>query len=268
MSPVTAILKPHTRFRMRRLLMLLAIAVAATRPLSAQIPDKFENLKVLPKDISREQLLATMRNFTLGLGVRCDYCHVEKAGAAPQPGRGPELDFKADDKITKRKARFMLQMVRLLNDTILPKLPRDEHANDQVATTRVQCVTCHRGSPTPKTLDAILVETTNQAGVDSAIATYRKLRETALTSGRYNFGEFTLSEAARQLAAANRNDDAFKLLLLNEEQFPQSGMVDFQLAELYRTLNNKDKAVEYYQKTLQKMPNNQQAKRRLEELQK
>ena len=256
--------------RRRHAALFALFALAVAQPAFAQGrpgQEKPENLKVLPKDITREQLLGIMRGFALGLGVRCEYCHAEKEGApAAQPGGGgggggPDLDFKADKKVTKEKARTMLRMVSLINDSILPKLK--ERADPPV---RVQCVTCHRGSPIPKTLETIVVETTNKAGVDSAIAQYRKLRETALTTGRYNFGEVTLSEAARTLVAQNKTDEAVKLLAVNEELFPQSAQASFQIAEIYRQKGDKAKAIEYYQKVLAKNPNNQQAKRRLAEL--
>lgn len=237
------------------------VLMALARPLAAQTPEKFENLKVLPKDIPREQLLATMRGFALGLGVRCEYCHQEKAGAAPGPGGNIELDFKSDKKPTKEKARFMLHMVANINDTILARL---EHRSDPPV--RVMCVTCHRGSPLPKTLETLLVETTNTVGADSAIAMYRKLRDQALTSGRYNFNEITLSEVARTLAASNKTDEALRMLQLDQEFFPQSGNVDFQMGEIYRARGEKDKAVAAYKASLAKQPNNAQAKRRLTEL--
>ena len=47
----------------------------------AQIPDKFTNLKVLPKDIAKRDLVETMRSFSMALGVTCQHCHVEKDGA-------------------------------------------------------------------------------------------------------------------------------------------------------------------------------------------
>ena len=49
-----------------------------------QPPAAPTNLQVLPKDISREELIATMRGYTAGLGVQCNYCHV-------QEGRGGRL---------------------------------------------------------------------------------------------------------------------------------------------------------------------------------
>jgi hypothetical protein len=80
-------------------------------PAAAQFPDKFTNLKVLPKDISKREPESTMRRFAFALGVRCDHCHVEKK--APEKG----LDFPADDKDAKKTARVMLQMVAATTTT-------------------------------------------------------------------------------------------------------------------------------------------------------
>ena len=35
-----------------------------------------KNLQVLPKDISSENLKNTMRGFSMGVGMRCETCHV------------------------------------------------------------------------------------------------------------------------------------------------------------------------------------------------
>jgi tetratricopeptide (TPR) repeat protein len=45
-----------------------------------QIPDKFTNLQVLPKDLGKRELLETMKNFTRALGVRCQFCHIGEEG--------------------------------------------------------------------------------------------------------------------------------------------------------------------------------------------
>src|SRR6202030_4641758 len=87
----------------------LAALLLAGTPAAAQFPDKFTNLKVLPKDISKHEMESTMRGFAFALGVRCDHCHVEKK--APEHG----LDFAADDKDEKKTARIMLQMVAGIN---------------------------------------------------------------------------------------------------------------------------------------------------------
>jgi len=41
---------------------------------NAQIPDKFENLQVFPKEISKQDLIGNMKSFAMGLGVRCQFC--------------------------------------------------------------------------------------------------------------------------------------------------------------------------------------------------
>ena len=62
---------------------LLAIAsLALVPPGRAQIPDEFQNLKILPKDISKDDLLVVMRDFSFALDVRCQYCHVGGDGVS------------------------------------------------------------------------------------------------------------------------------------------------------------------------------------------
>ena len=88
--------------------------------------------------VPRDQLLATMRGFTAGLGVQCNYCHV-------QEGRGGRNDMASDEKAPKKTARLMMTMTKSLNDTLASGLGKP--AAD---VTRVECGTCHRGMATPK----------------------------------------------------------------------------------------------------------------------
>src|SRR5262245_12170121 len=54
------------------------------------------NLQVLPKDWTRQQVVQVMQQFTMGLGVMCNYCHAEMAGAQPGPnGQIPIEDRKS-----------------------------------------------------------------------------------------------------------------------------------------------------------------------------
>jgi hypothetical protein len=123
--------------------MVLAAGLFASGLVYAQIPDKFTNLKVLPKDISKQELQSTMRGFAFALSVRCEHCHVEKK--APDKG----LDFAADDKDAKKTARVMLQMVAAVNHDYISKVPK-------TAPIQVQCVTCHHGLTQPQPLNAVL----------------------------------------------------------------------------------------------------------------
>ncbi len=234
---------------------LLLLADAA----SAQIPEKFENLEVLPKDITRSELTQVMRAFALGLGVRCQYCHVVKPGA--NPNLLESLVFKSDDKVEKKKARIMMKMVHTINTNLLADLP--ERTDPSV---NVQCVTCHRGSPIPKTLDRVLVEVIDKQGVDSAVARYRQLREQTLVQGRYNFGEQTLNDVAQQLVTASRTAEAIRMLELNQEFNPRSAQIDYQIGEIHRARGEKEAAIARYRKALEKSPDHQPAARRLQDL--
>src|SRR4051794_29445896 len=99
----------------------------------------FKNLKVLPKDISRADLLANMKFFSQSLGVRCTYCHV---GVEGQPLS--TFDFPSDAKDKKQTARAMMAMVATLNSKTLP-------AATGLPDAKVTCFTCHRGSTRPAT---------------------------------------------------------------------------------------------------------------------
>ena len=124
---------------------------------------QFHNLKVFPQNIPREQLIAAMRGFSRGLGVRCNFCHV------PTNPPSDELDFPSDAKEEKEIARMMLRMTQRINADVA-KLPDDDDrggaaAADAHAATpstaagattahggepRVTCWTCHRGKTEPE----------------------------------------------------------------------------------------------------------------------
>ena len=123
-------------YKRTTILLTLAIAVfigtAAITP-----PEKKEkrNLKVLPKDISHDELDAIMHRFNDALGVKCNHCH---AGAEVD-GRY-KLNFASDEKPEKDMARGMLKMTERINK----KFFQGEGG------TQVSCMTCHNGSAHPK----------------------------------------------------------------------------------------------------------------------
>ena len=119
-----------------------ALALAAATGIRAQVPQKFTNLQVLPKDIPPPELVATMKGFAQGLGVRCEHCHV---------GEGNDLskfDFAADTKPAKATARKMMTMASALNAEVAKIAPP---AADAAGAARVTCFTCHRGAQKPLT---------------------------------------------------------------------------------------------------------------------
>jgi tetratricopeptide (TPR) repeat protein len=249
--------------RLSRLAILtVAVAIVAVpRQAAAQIPEKFENLQVLPKDIPRDTLLRIMRGFTQALGQRCDFCHVPREGAAPGPNGQPQMNFPADDKAEKKNARVMIRMVQNINGDHLPRLA--ERADPPLA---VQCITCHRGLALPMTLDVALARTIEKAGVDSAIRQYRGLRTSSAMAGRYDFSESTVNELAGRLGAGGKTAEALALLQMNQEFYPGSGQIDFAMGELHRQRGEKDKAIVAYRAALVKQPGNRQARARLTEL--
>ncbi len=245
---------------MARMILIMALLVSAAGAASAQTaetPWKGENLQVYPKDISRAQLIQRMREFSFGLGVRCQYCH---AG-----GDGVSFDgvsFGSDEKPAKRTARLMLRMVEQLNSTTLAQLP--SRAEPRVV---VECVTCHRGSALPKSLQTTLFEIVEAQGAPAAVARYRELRGDAML-GRYNFGEWEINELARRLVEAGKPDAAISILDMNAEFYPTSAEIEVMVGEIYRRQGNRDKAIERYRRALGKAPQHPVAKQKLEELEK
>ena len=113
----------------------------ASSPQQWTPPDPM-NLQVLPKSISKGDLVGTMKSFTRALGVRCEFCHAGEAGAPLET-----FDFASDDKEEKGTARTMLRMVADINGKYLANVGEPRAAGNPAVT----CYTCHRGSRTPLT---------------------------------------------------------------------------------------------------------------------
>ena len=222
----------------------------------ARPPGEPQNLRVLPDTMSREAVIAVMRNFTSALGVRCNHCHVPYEGAPPD-----SLDFASDDKQTKEVARGMMRMVRAINGEHLPGIP--ELGGNPM---QVGCVTCHRGAPRPLMLEDTLLTVARALGADSAVAAYGRLRTQYYGRSTYDFGERSLSVLAQRLAAAGRQADARRILELNAEQFPSSAGIAMELGRAYEALGERDRAIEQYRRALGIQPSNRQAQERLRAL--
>lgn len=180
---------------------------------AGQIPDEFTNLELLDKDIEKRQLVSIMRDWAVGLGVRCNHCHV-----------GPDnlvgMDFASDEKATKQTARQMLEMARAVNRELLADLPVvEEGASHQ----NVSCYTCHRGqAKPPRNIVVELGEIAQTEGVDAALAQYDELRAEHYGSGVYDFSEGALTQAAGYLMQSGGAMDAIKTLEKNLEHYPSS----------------------------------------------
>lgn len=221
-----------------------------------QIPDSFTNLKVLPRDITRDSLIQVMRNFSLSLNVRCQYCHV---GGDGQSFAG--VEFAKDDDPDKRKARFMLQMVDSLNRAVLPRIP---DLNGR-APLRIECKTCHRGAAQPMLLTQRLERVRDSLGVDSAVSVYRQLRTSVGMAGRYDFTEWEMNLWAERLGRSGKTRDAIAIYELNREFFPESAPILIALGQLLEP-TDRVKALDYYKRAQVLQPRNPELQRRIQNL--
>ena len=98
-----------------------------------------QNLQVLPKDMTRQQVTQLMRSFTAALGVECSHCHV-----------GTQQERAKDDNPKKGIARKMIQMTTAINNDLLKGVGDPAPAG----TSKVSCFTCHRGAIKPLTAPA------------------------------------------------------------------------------------------------------------------
>lgn len=251
---------------MRPLILSLGL-LACAGTLGAQAPGKWPpdsliNTKVFPHNTPVMQVVGAMRTITGALGVRCQYCHVGEEGMPLE-----RFDFAKDEKRTKLVARQMMLMVQEINRR-LDTLPEHDHDHLVPGGSKVEvtCATCHRGVSRPVPLATLIQQTDSVAGLDSAVRAYRALRTRYYGRDSYDFGEQSLNTAALRLARANRFDDAFGLLRLNEEMFPgSSGMYVFR-GNLSLMKNDTAAAVAAFREAVKRDTTNQEATGRLRAL--
>ena len=184
-----------------------------------------------------------MPTLAKALGVECGYCHAGQRGAAPPatPSGKPRLAI----------AREMIEMTAELNARVQAAVDKDA-----AATTRVECVTCHRGVAIPRQLTDILLDTAIKQGPEVAAATYRDLRARYYGSQSYDFSEDALLGLAERLSQS-RPAVAVALANLNLDFNPRSarsylirGMAES------RTLATVDLAVASFKQALEIEPDN------------
>jgi hypothetical protein len=100
---------------------------AATAPQEKTVEQARKNIKVL-NGLPDSQLIPVMNYMSASLGVRCNFCHVNKIG---------QWDYPSDEKEEKQVARKMITMVIDLNKASFNGNPE------------VSCYTCHRGRNQP-----------------------------------------------------------------------------------------------------------------------
>ena len=90
---------------------------------------KPRNLKVLPKEISGDDVDKLMHQYEQYLGVTCGYCH------------------KFDENPVKETARFMISMTSDINNKYLSQL------GDRRYAVPITCGNCHRGQVQPPSFE-------------------------------------------------------------------------------------------------------------------
>jgi hypothetical protein len=129
------------RYASVTLLLMAMISVSASFTAVIPADDEFKNLKILPHDITDEQLDSVMDHFKASLGVKCSFCHAE----AKDTSLKRHLDFASDEKPEKLRAREMLQMTAYLNANFF----NHDQSTRPDTIHEVICYTCHRGMKEP-----------------------------------------------------------------------------------------------------------------------
>jgi tetratricopeptide (TPR) repeat protein len=238
-----------------RLSILIGALALGAAPLPAQIPDKFTNLQVLPKDISKPDIVRTMRTWAGELGVRCHHCHV-----GPEDLKG--MDFAIDTKPTKRAAREMIRLVQHINGSVVTALPAREGTRDGVS-----CYTCHRREARPPLpLSEELLRTVVARGAAAGPERYRELRREWETAGKYDFGPQMLYFTAFNLWEKNQPDGALAIAQLGVELSPTSADAHVVLGQVQRRRGDLAAARESFRKALEREPKHEMAQRSLKEM--
>ena len=129
----------------RKFIVMSAMTVVVLSAVAFTAPPEeehgFKNLKILPKNISHEQLGKIMHGFNDALGVHCDFCH-----ARSKDPNEKHPDFVSDEKPEKNMARKMMKMTVKINK----KFFEAKSAAIGDTALAVSCGTCHHGKPHPE----------------------------------------------------------------------------------------------------------------------
>ncbi len=104
-------------------------------------------LKVLPKDISDEELMQVMHSFEVALGMNCGDCHTH---STTDPNK---MDWSADTK-HKQTTIEMMKMVQELNKQYFG-VDGDFKTNYLQSQYKVTCNSCHNGHEEPNNMVTI-----------------------------------------------------------------------------------------------------------------
>lgn len=115
-----------------------------------------------------------------------------------------------------------------------------------------------------KPISAHILAVIYEEGIDSAVETYIALKEEESESFTFNEGE--LNWLGYYLLGKERIDDAIKIFNLNIKEYPKSSNVYDSMGEAYMIKGNSEKAIEYYKKSVELNPQNNNGFDKLKEL--
>ena len=107
------------------------------------------NLKVLPKDLTGQQVRDVMRKWESDTGAECEECHTADP-VKKQPNGRPMMNYADDSKPEKQIARLMFTMTEGLKADQLKKAAALNTAADAPVPAEFTCGSCHRGKLNPE----------------------------------------------------------------------------------------------------------------------
>jgi len=121
---------------------LLSIIVFGAMTTTKPQDEGFKNLKVLPKNISGENLHKVMEDWEHSLGVHCNFCHARNEETK-------KMDWASDAKPEKEMARDMFKMMNKINQKYFHA---KKDSLGMIMQSGVNCNTCHRGTAHPEVM--------------------------------------------------------------------------------------------------------------------
>lgn len=125
------------------------------------------NLKVLPRQMTGEQVHNLMELWSASVGAECNACHAEDREKIGPDGR-PPLNFAADSKPMKAVARTMFTMTEEINTKYVAHIDNSGMP--------VTCGTCHRGHMEPEAFAPALSRegNSNQPPLNSSVPEHQE----------------------------------------------------------------------------------------------
>lgn len=114
------------------------------------------------------------------------------------------------------------------------------------------------------TLASLMTAALTDGGIEAMKRVYREWKEDPTTAAV--FTEIQMNQLGYQLMGRGSLDAAIAVFELNAESYPQSFNVYDSLAEAYMNDGQSDRAIEFYEKSLEVNPGNQNAVTKLKEL--